>query len=152
MPGLRLTFTLPYGLEPLTRTLVRFGDATQDFTAVWDQIIADARRITGQRFDEQGPGWAPLSERYAAEKARTHPGAPILVRSGELRYRLVTNPDVLEVTPLSFAYGIRASFYGRFHQTGTRNMPARPPFGFTEAHKREWVRIAQRHIIESGRS
>jgi hypothetical protein len=149
MGGLKLRFDLPFGLTALNRGLDRFTNRAQDLTPVWEQIISDLRRITADRFDAEGPGWAPLSARYAAQKAITHPGRPILVRTGELRRDLVDDPDVREATPTRMAYGTRVVRYGVHHQTGTGRMPARPPFGkISEAQKRAWIKMAQRYIVE----
>lgn len=40
-------------------------------------------------------------------------------------------------------------FYAKFHQTGTPNMPARPPLRLTKEMRKEVGRIAQSHLFDA---
>lgn len=71
--------------------------------------------------------WPPLDNEYASWKAGKFPGAPTMVRTGALK----ASVDNLQRNPSSDIDKMEAVFavdsdYVRFHQYGTRNMPARP--------------------------
>lgn len=151
--GFVLTFDMPYGLRPVRRELRRWQQGAADFRPVWRRIIDDIVSITRVRFDAEGPGWAPLSEDYGRWKARVYPGMPILQATRRLisSFTDVSHPEHVEiVTPSQMVWG-STNPYGVHHQKGTRQMPARPPFdAVPEVQKREWVKVAQRHIMAGG--
>lgn len=144
-----------FGMAAVQRTLDAYIDAATDLTAAWGEVatlVAEMNRATFERGD--AGGWAPLSPAYAAEKARTFPGRPILVRTGNLYDSLTTDFDVHEIGPLRMAVGTQLNQYGRYHQTGrpSRGLPKRSPVVFDEPSKRDVVRIVQRHLHEAARA
>jgi phage gpG-like protein len=139
------------GTQQLQRTLRRWIDTATDIRPALEEVADRFVRMELQQFLSQGgsggAGWAPLSPRYAARKARTHPGAPILVRSGDLRRDLTHRPMGVErITNEGMTMGT-ALPYARYHQTGTPRMPRRPPVNLTEAQRQELVKIVQRYLV-----
>lgn len=65
------------------------------------------------------PPWAPLE---ASTISRRKTAVPILIRTGEL-HKMATNIDAWRISRNIAEMEIAG--YGRFHQTGTRNMPQR---------------------------
>jgi len=90
------------------------------------------------RFAAEGPGWAPLSESYAAWKHVAYPGAPILVRTGAMRgafaggvgSEFTVTTDRLSINPSRYPYW-------KYHQTGTDRMPARPILQFDGTQRQQ---------------
>lgn len=72
-------------------------------------------------------GWAPLQPEYAAWKARNYGPLPILVRTGALAESIVGARGVpVEVDSHKMDVRLPEIKYAKFHQYGTREMPARP--------------------------
>lgn len=141
------------GEKVISRRLERFADAAEDCSPAFVQIRARFVAAMVLQFSSSGQygsgGWAPLSESYAAWKARAFPGQPILVASGGLRASLTSSLDVDEVGARQARFGSRVK-HGRYHQTGTSRMPARPPVALPEGFRRDAVRILQAHILAAG--
>jgi len=147
-------------LERFAVAIERLGDGVTDFSEfIWPRVVKDLEAELSAQFGAQGRGpgrgsWAPLSPRYAEEKAKEWPGAPILVRTGALREALTSSSALGArriMTKDAFDFGTSGIEYGSFHQVGTATMPDRPPFDFgteleravTESMK-EGVRDAMR--------
>lgn len=80
--------------------LARLRIAKQDFRGVRDDYLASLETATryygdvliAKKFRSGNAaryGWPPLNPGYAAKKARTHPGAPMLVATGAMRNSIV---------------------------------------------------------------
>lgn len=98
-----------------------------------------ARTLSGS--DDKGRRFAPLSPAYTKVKARTHPGRPILVRTGEM----LADFGVVAATSTRAAIGFlsdRSRRIAGYHQSGTRRMPARPFQRVPE----EWARAFRQAI------
>lgn len=143
------------GFTPFVLTLERFqhhlGDASTAFGAMADyqKKVVNARQFEGQGSPEVGGAWSPLSPRYAAWKAKKRPGAPILVFDGKLKNEM-TSPGagVYEVWSSGFTVGSDL-FYAKYHQEGTKHMPARPLQGERrKSDVRNLTKILQRWIVE----
>lgn len=122
------------GLPATAFALQRFGEDLSDFTEFWQEyFLPNWYRTSTTHFETQGASsgaqWPPLSAAYADWKQKHWPGLPILVLSGALRDSLTQQNDsnaVADMTPTQLSMGTRVT-YARFHQTGTKYMPARPP-------------------------
>lgn len=154
MGGFRFTLDF-YGDTQVDRTLAALGDRVSDASEAWEAITD--RFVAGQRrqFDTQGAAggarWAPLSPAYAAQKARTHPGQPILQRDGDLVASLTRRPlGVEHITATSMVIGSDVE-HGRYHQLGD-GVPRRRPVELTEVTRRDWVKLLQRFITTGSTS
>lgn len=95
-----------------------------------------------ERFAAQGPGWAPLSPRYAEWKAGAYPGRGILRASGRL-YESLTKPGgeaIRKATPRGMQFGTTVPYANR-HNRGTGGMP-----------KREFLRFDMKRVVKDLRS
>ncbi len=123
---------------------------TSDLRPVWAAIADDFLQIEARQFATEGGlgrPWPPLSPAYAAWKAKHYPGAPILVRTGRLRASLTSRggDHVEAIEPQMLKIGTAVP-YARFHQTGTKRMPPRPPIVIPEEAKDRWVRLIQAYL------
>ena len=77
------------GDEQLKRSFSRFGEQAKDLSEPFREIVKDFHKIEKRQFESEGSygsgGWQPLSPRYAAWKAKKHPGRPLMVVSGLLK-------------------------------------------------------------------
>lgn len=142
------------GADVLHETLVRFTERVSDLSEPLDAMGDVVARLQAREFDTQGGatrgGWAALRPAYARQKARTHPGKPILERDGDLRRSLTQRPfSIDEVDSHVAVFGTDIP-YARYHMDGTPFMPARPPL-IGEVGKgptREFTKILQRFVVE----
>lgn len=140
-----------YGDVQLERTLDRFAEHTEDATPAWEAIANRFAHVERRQFATEGKhgsgGWAPLSPKYAAWKARHYPGKPILQREGDLVRSLTRRPFGIErIEPQQAWLGSDVP-YGAYHQNGAGRLPRRRPIELTEAERRLWVKILQRFIV-----
>jgi phage gpG-like protein len=126
------------------------GNLKGPFTDLAREVLTP---MLAARFVNQGPGWAPLNPVYAAWKAKAFPGRGILERSGKLRtafsggvgWEIVVTNTSLQIDPTRTPYW-------RFHQYGTRRMPARPIISFDENQKMLMIGYLQQKIAGFGRA
>jgi phage gpG-like protein len=139
-----------FGEEQVNRTIMRTVDAADDATPAWEVLAKSFQLAQRKQFRSEGlygsGGWAPLSPRYAAWKARHYPGAPILVRTGDLRDSLTQRPFGVEVIEPRYAVFGSDVDYGLFHQQGD-GVPRRRPVELPESLRRRWVKIIQRFLV-----
>lgn len=148
--ALTLSFDF-YGDVQLDRTLERVADNVEDATPAWEAMADRFVTVERRQFSSEGRyasgGWAPLSPRYAAWKARHYPGQKILQREGDLIRSLTERPFGVEViTPQKMWIGSSVE-YGAYHQHGGPRLPRRRPVELTEGERRRWVKILQRFVM-----
>jgi phage gpG-like protein len=141
MPGM-WSFEVTGG-EEVKKGLAVILDNLKDLTPFWREVWAPkyfavvqdmfntggAARGPGGKF--KGGNWAWLSPKYQVWKSVHYPGQPILVRTGALRESVRWNGSGLGAGGYfdphpSFVIAGTTIEYGKYHQTGTSNMPARP--------------------------
>lgn len=146
--NLRLEF---YGEEQVNRTIARTTDRIRDARPLWEELADRFGKQEARQFRSEGRaasgGWAALSPRYAAWKARRFPGKRILERTGDLRRSLTERPFGIEVLKRRYMIVGSDVDYGEYHQKGGANLPRRRPVEFTENARRTWVKAMQRYII-----
>ncbi len=130
----------PSGAE-LAAGMERWANLVPDFSEAWPHATDLIHRHNSRTFRTRGAGtgdrrrWVRLSPRYRARKARDFPGRGLLVRTSALRDALTGSGSGSRVkkTKDSLEVGIKgpAAEYGKYHQTGTPIMPARPPIKFS---------------------
>ena len=102
------------------------GGAALRIKRNWTERIDKAFTSKGKSI---GMNWPPLSPAYAAWKNRHFPNRPLLVLRGHLRDSL-TNESSRQMVfnragGRQLIIGTRIK-YAKFHQYGTKKMPARP--------------------------
>lgn len=72
------------------REMIRFaaarpeGYSQNDLHAIGERMLENIRANVGRGQNKRGSAFTPLTADYAREKARKHPGRPILVATGDL--------------------------------------------------------------------
>lgn len=138
-----------YGDQQVDRTLDRFEARALDARPAWEAMADLFLVIERRQFATEGRygsgGWAPLSPRYAAWKARHFPGKTILRRTDELFTSLTEGPQIRIIEPGFMVLG-SAVPYGKYHQLGD-GLPRRRPVELPESDRRTFVRMLQRFIV-----
>ena len=91
-----------------------------------------------------GRPWAALSVKYREYKVKRYPGEPILRATGKMQ-------DTAKIRPRGEGFEVKTTKYGRYHQSGTPRMPARPWMGIPDTSLRHIVPIAWKHILSRPR-
>lgn len=146
------------GLRRLTAAFERAGDEVKDLGKhVLPKVVPVLEAAAKEQFESEGSGpaagkWAPLSEQYAAWKAKTFGPMPILQRTRELM-RGMTDGSASsarrDINDTTLIYGTRGVGYASFHQLGTAKMPARPPIDPGSDIERALVRATAAGIREA---
>lgn len=99
----------------------------------------------------EGLRWAPLSEKYKAQKDLKYPGKPILVRTGALKSSMTEEGASGNISLISKAGAVFGTSinYGVFHDQGGKKLPKR---NFSEPSDRRrdiWIEQIQRDITRN---
>lgn len=133
--------------------------ATIEVTA-WPEITADVHRMERERFNVQGPGWAPLSDTTLNIRAkRGSHSTKILIDHGTLVGSLTSSGaegSVVDTRPDELFVGTNLH-YAQYHQTGPRQirvfgrgsatLPERKLVEVTEYDALRWGAIVQRTLL-----
>jgi hypothetical protein len=148
------------GFTPVTLSTA-FDMAERNFKASMRFLAPELNKMFNatlvNRFAAEGRGgatlgkWVKLSKKYGAWKQRNFPGRKILTLRGHLQEGLTRDESGYAwrySDDKSFSFGTQRIPYADYHQTGTRKMPARPPFDFGGARFSARFRAAsQRGIV-----
>ena len=139
------------GERQVSQMLSRTTDKAADLGPYWLMVQGLLSQVIGEQFDSAGGrtgGWAPLSERYVADKVRRFGSQPILVATGALRESLMGGSGQISRQEGNETLRFGTSLgYGVFHQTGTRNMPQRRILDLTNDDRRTMMKMLQRHLF-----
>lgn len=118
------------GIDDVRRRLQGMRERSQNLIPAWQAFVTWWARENRAHWRDEGTRWgrqwAPLAPYTLAEKARKGYPLDTLVRTGALRRDMTVRPLGFETfSQQSLSAGTRLR-YARFHQRGTRNMPARP--------------------------
>lgn len=109
-------------------------------------IDIDFRRLSDERFKDEGPGWAPLQPSTVAAKTRKRMPQPerILFGWGTLAESMGgrNSFSITETTVDSIFMGTSVP-YAQYHQQGGGRLPARPVVDITEMDVARWGYIIQ---------
>lgn len=157
MAEIRFTYTMYPNVVLFDRVMhSRWGyisDMSDVLSGVADEIYeANKRQFLSEGVEALGSRWAKLSPRYAKAKAKRYPGKTILRRTDLLFHSLTLKADanaIHELTRDSLTIGTRA-WYFRFHQTGTRYMPARTQ-GLSDKVRKAVIKRFHRGLWNKGK-
>lgn len=141
-----------HGDVQLDRELLRFADRAQDVSPLFTALADDFLDLERRQFSSEGRysgGWAELSARYAARKAKRYPGAKILHAEGDLEASLTrrgARNAVRSITRSALEVGTTDP-NAVYHQHGTPHMPQRRPVEFAAADRDRWVKALQRFLV-----
>ena len=99
-----------------------------------------------------GGAWPPLDTEYASWKATKFPGAPMMVQTGEL-FRSVSNLSSStknEMTDMSATLVVDSPI-AKFHQYGTRDMPARKIVFVPRDFDKEIGEKAAKYVVDGSK-
>lgn len=147
-----ITFTYADNSETVEKALEAFESALADNRPALAEIADDFREMISEQFATEGRAggtpWAPLALRTL--RRRRGAGSTILYSTGALE-RSFLDPlaagRVEELEEQSLTLGSNLP-YARYHQTGTRRMPARPIVVLSGARSERWMEIVRRGIEE----
>jgi phage gpG-like protein len=149
---MRFTFEFS-GQVQFDRAFNRIEQHIEDLRPVWDEVERAFYKIEEEQFASEGAKgrsgkWKELSSPYKEIKAKTHPGMPILQRSGKLQRSLTgnTSDSVLRKEKQEFAIGTKL-FYAPFHMEGTKNMPAREPISLSDTQRTFLTKEIQKSLL-----
>ena len=138
-------------MDKLTQILTAVKHRVTDLRPAFRNIADNFNQVEKEAFEQGGRKrkWRALSPAYAAWKAKKYPGRPILVRTGDLRDSLAgqTSNSVRKIKRKEMEMGTKLD-YASYHDTGTSNMPKRPPIDPKKSDTNEWVFIMRRYILE----
>ena len=104
-------------------------------------LLADLKPFWVKETDPNtGRPWRPLTPPYARWKQARYPGQPILRLTGKMQ-------DEARIVPSGRGFSATTTFYGPYHQYGTRFMAARPWLGVPAVSLLKIAPIAWRNII-----
>jgi hypothetical protein len=132
------------GQAEAIRELERLERSASDLTPVWREMLADWKAQQKRVFESQGASigrrWAPLSPKYAVEKAK-HGGGATLVRSGSLREAAEgRGPGFFQrISPLLLQFEIT-------HPTARFQHARRPIAHFSENDRRRWLGMLEGYL------
>jgi phage gpG-like protein len=150
-----LTFDV-MGDTQVMRGFSRFADGIKDLSEAFKEIAEDFHKGERQQFQSEGGygagGWVPLAPSTIERKEKGGYPMDILVRTGELRQAMAGEGGaaIEEIRPLEMRLGTTLA-YARFHQKGTRGMPARPIIMLPEEQKTRWHKIIQKYLVQQAR-
>lgn len=134
------------GQDKWLRRIQHIAEGLADFTKLGESLTPVVWSHLGEWFDGEGEGsWAPLSDDYAAWKAVNYPGAPLMVREGDLRDSMHGNGEfaVMHNGRDGAAWGTRVK-YAKPHQHGTsRGLPARRLIVLNDAFRKDFLTVAR---------
>lgn len=150
---LDVQITVTPGGDVFQRRFTRFVSELTDLAPLLHEIVDHLHDVFREQFRTEGAStgsvWAPLSESYRRWKVRRYPGRGVLVRTGRL-YSSLTRAGgtdaIRKVTARRMEFGTAVP-YARFHQTGTRRMPARPIVRLSDANKADLTRMVHRYLV-----
>lgn len=145
--------------EDLAAARIRgVGERAQDLRPAFREAVRILNRAAQRQFSSQGRygggSWKRLAASTLAEKARLGLDLRILHRSRRLLGSLTgKNADRRQrVNRQSLVFGTYTP-YAKYHVTGTRHMPRRPPMKLPKPDRKLIVRAIHRRImVEAGRA
>lgn len=155
MPPVRFTFGI-LGETQVDRTLADIEDNVADWSPAFEVLAGRFLTLEQRQFRTQGGysgGWAPLSAKYAAWKARQPraAGKGILRFTDELMKSLTEGPEIRIIGPRTLILGTSNPKAG-WHHHGEGNLPVRRVVDLPDAEKVEWIKVLQSHAVTGGQT
>jgi len=143
-----------YGAKKLARYFRGSAKRATNLSGPFRWARRDLRRLNAANFASDGVAsgkkWNALDTEYHAWKIRHHGGTPTMIRTGDL-YRDLTTLSGSEnyIGHKNAAFGTDLE-YAKFHQTGTRFMPARKIVFAPEIFQKRLGNKIADHLVYGG--
>lgn len=145
------------GAEKLQLALSRTAEAITDFSPVWNEVRTAFFEIEQDQFQSGGAKgasgtWAALSPKTEAIKIQKYGTFALLAGPLIATTRLYksltrsTEDTIFETTKTTMAIGTSVP-YAKFHQRGTRRMPARPPIDLSDKQKDDLSKVIKKSML-----
>jgi phage gpG-like protein len=142
-----------FGEKAISRSLLRVAERAVDAAPAFKEIAVMFYASEKSQFESEGAwashGWVPDKQATIDEKIRNGHSNLTLQRTGAMMNSLTTpgaefshekiGPDFVEISS--------DIPYGKYHQTGTTNMPMRKPVELNEKTKNAMVKVLQAWVI-----
>ncbi len=145
MTDLKIDFQLKEQLSEVTDFLKDIGFDSRFRRKIMEKALRIIDTRTKQRFntlkrDPDSIKWAALSPNTLREKRKKYAVPNILIRTGKLRDSIKYALRGDKITLKSVAK------YGKYHQFGTKKMPARPFIGLDKFEEQRILREIEREL------
>jgi|SRR5580765_1525354 len=142
--------------EGLEYEIFQIGDRADHLKPVFEHIVVKIMNREKRMFESRGATsgtyWTPLREKTVKEKRRElapFPERP-LWRTGKLMRSLTergAEGQILQISDDTFRFGTKIN-YAAFHESGNKNMAARPPLVIPKKHAQEYIDDIERYVFE----
>lgn len=143
-----------FGEKQFSREILRVGENAGDMRPAFDQVHELILDVETRQFSTQGAaysgGWKPLAASTRARKRRLNLDPRILHATLRLRKSLTmkTHVDhVYRATADSMFVGTRVKYAGVHQKPITSPIPRRRPIEFSDAVRKDILKILQRHLL-----
>lgn len=150
MPGIDITVT---GERENARRIMRAGERGMDMRPIFHVLSDDWEDIMDEHFETEGARsgrrWRSLSDSRIAQKAAQDLDPRILHATLDLRKSLTSHPvwgSIKQVRPHSLLRGT-SIYYAEYHHEGTRRVPQRRVFVFTNRDRAAWHDVMTDFVI-----
>lgn len=146
MGGIMLSISV-FGDEQMAREIKRIARRADDLDPAFRSIFGRMMEINAEQMWSQGTRggtpYAPLADSTREQKARLGQRQEALFAT-ETLFEDLTSPSGGNEAIYNGDWAVwrvtgESAEYGGYHQRGTDDMPARPPFQLTEFDKRDFV-------------
>jgi phage gpG-like protein len=112
----------------------------------WAPILLKDHAVPWRQESDPTTGrpWASLSPKYREQKQKRYAGQPVLRATGKMQ-------DSAKIVPKGDGFDVKTTQYGRYHQSGTSKMPARPWVGIPDKSLKQIAAIAWKHILSKSK-
>lgn len=133
------------GGEQVIGMFSALGREIEDLSPVFETLANPVFGDIRQRFDDEGPGWAPLAPSTIKRKGNTR----ILRDKDDLygSFQKGATGNVTRITPTAADFGT-ADSKAMFHQMGTSKMPKRTIIEVTGDQEARYGKIATNVLTE----
>lgn len=144
-----------FGDKQFSREILRIGDNAGDMRPAFDEVHDLFLDVESRQFASQGGaysgGWRPLAPATKARKARLNLDPRILHETLRLRKSLTnkTHTDhIYRSSADEMFVGTKVPYAGPHQNPKSSNpLPRRRPIEFSDAIRRDIIKILQRHLV-----
>lgn len=152
------TFYIEFeGTEGLQRSFYKIDQTISDLTPIWKEVKDEFFEIEKDLFQSGGASgqsgkWADLSPASEAIKVAKYGTFALIAGpliATERLYKSLTQEtgDSIEQSNKQELILGTSVPYAKYHQTGARNLPARPPIDFTDKDRQKLIKRMKKALL-----